>query len=192
MLPSTECAATSRRMLPRVWLNSHVYQNVTAIVVSRPPTSIGVCNPPSSRKKRGRCQPATSTARIEVDAKGERVACSPGRATPFQPGCSPRGPSVGLTRRTANTVRKVVREVNVSDGRPDPAAKLSPTIARCTASGSPIATAYQYHLTRQRIIRKPSTLSPATPWLIGITMRTATSGAYAPKVPNGNVTHAIT
>src|SRR5215208_6358191 len=73
-----------------------------------------------------------------------------------------------------------------------PAAKLSPTMARWTASGSPIATAYQYHLTRQRIIRKPSSLSPERPWHIGITMRAATSGAYAPKVPNGNVTHAIT
>jgi hypothetical protein len=39
-----------------------------------------------------------------------------------------------------------------------------------------MAAAYQYHLTRQRIIRKPSTLSPAQPWVMGITMRAAKSG----------------
>jgi hypothetical protein len=73
-------------------------------------------------------------------------------------------------------MRKVVREAKVSEGRPAPAAMLSPTMARWTASGSPIATAYQYHLTRQRIIRKPSSLSPERPWHIGITMRAAKSG----------------
>jgi hypothetical protein len=39
-----------------------------------------------------------------------------------------------------------------------------------------MAAAYQYHLTRQRIIRNPSTLSPAHPWVMGITMRAAKSG----------------
>jgi len=73
-------------------------------------------------------------------------------------------------------MRKVVREVKLSEGTPAPAATLSPTMARCTASGTPIATTYQYHLTRQRIIRKPSSLSPATPWVMGITMRAAKSG----------------
>jgi hypothetical protein len=89
-------------------------------------------------------------------------------------------------------MRKVLKEVKVSEGTPAPAATLSPTMARWTESGSPIATAYQYHLTRQRIIRKPSSLSPATPWHIGITMRAATSGANAPKDPNGTNPHAIT
>src|SRR5215217_5199523 len=117
-----------------------------------------------------------------------RVAesCSPGRATPFQPGCSPSGPSAGLTMRTANTMRKVEREVKLSEGMPAPAATLSPTTARCTASGTPMAAAYQYHLTRQRIIRKPSSFSPEKPWQIGITMRAAKSG------PDGkNLTDSI-
>jgi hypothetical protein len=43
--------------LPPVWLNIHVYQNVTATVPRTPPTS---------------------TARIRVDTSGERVLCSPG------------------------------------------------------------------------------------------------------------------
>jgi hypothetical protein len=73
-------------------------------------------------------------------------------------------------------MRKVVREVKLSEGTPAPAATLSPTTARCTASGTPMAAAYQYHLTRQRIIRNPSSLSPAQPWVMGITMRAAKSG----------------
>src|SRR5688500_6622108 len=88
--------------------------------------------------------------------------------------------------RTANTTRKVVREAKVRDGSPAPAATLIPTMARWTASGKPKAAAYQYHLTRQRIIRKPSSLSPATPWVRGITMRAAKSG------PDGkNLTDSI-
>jgi len=83
-------------------------------------------------------------------------------------------------------MRKVLREVKLSEGTPAPAATLSPTTARCTASGTPMAAAYQYHLTRQRIIRKPSTLSPAQPWHMGITMRAAKSG------PDGkNLTDSI-
>jgi hypothetical protein len=65
--------------------------------------------------------------------------------------------------RTANTMRKVVREVKVSEGTPAPAATLSPTMAKWTASGKPRAAAYQYHLTRQRIIRLPSSRSPDQP-----------------------------
>jgi hypothetical protein len=83
-------------------------------------------------------------------------------------------------------MRKVLREVKLSEGTPAPAATLSPTTARCTASGTPMAAAYQYHVTRQRIIRKPSTLSPAQPWVMGITMRAAKSG------PDGkNLTDSI-
>jgi hypothetical protein len=73
-------------------------------------------------------------------------------------------------------MRNVVREVKVSEGTPAPAATLSPTMAKCTASGTPMATTYQYHLTRQRIIRNPSTFRPAQPWVMGITMRAAISG----------------
>jgi hypothetical protein len=62
---------TTKRMLPPVWLNSHAYQNVTAIVVMRPATRTDGCKPPSSRKKVGRCQPATSGARIAVARSGE-------------------------------------------------------------------------------------------------------------------------
>src|ERR687890_1699611 len=176
MLPSTECATTSMSTLPAVWLNSHAYQNVSDIVVTRPPTRMDGCNPPSSKKKRGKCQPATSGARIVVASSGERSACKPGRATPFQPGCSPSGPSAGLTRRTAKSMRKVVTELKASDGTPAPAATFSPAVARKTASGRLKATTYQYHLTRQRIIRKPSCLRPAQPWVRGITMRAAKSG----------------
>jgi len=83
-------------------------------------------------------------------------------------------------------MRKVLKEVKLSEGKPAPAATLSPTTARCTASGTPMAAAYQYHLTRQRIIRNPSTLSPAQPWVMGITMRAAKSG------PDGkNLTDSI-
>jgi hypothetical protein len=39
-----------------------------------------------------------------------------------------------------------------------------------------MATKYQYHLTRQRIIRLPSPFRPAQPWVMGITMRAAKSG----------------
>jgi hypothetical protein len=73
-------------------------------------------------------------------------------------------------------MRKVVKEVKVSEGTPAPAATLSPTTARWTASGKPKAAAYQYHLTRQRIIREPSSRSPDRPWVRGITMRAAKSG----------------
>src|ERR671916_2143496 len=114
MLPSTECATTTMSTLPLVWLKSHVYQNVTAIVVTRPPTKNGGCKPPSSRKKRGKCQRDTSGARIMVATSGEWVACKPGRATPFQPGCSPSGPSEGLTNRTAKSIRKGVTELKAN------------------------------------------------------------------------------
>jgi hypothetical protein len=84
MLPSMSCAMTSSRMLPPVWLNSHVYQNVTAIVTTKPLTRTEACKPPGSQKKRGKCQPATSGARIEVATSGEYPnPCSPGRATPL-------------------------------------------------------------------------------------------------------------
>src|SRR5215203_1593298 len=162
--------------LPLVWLKSHAYQNVTAIVVTRPLTKMEGCKPPSSKKNKGRCQPATSGARIMVASSGERSACKPGRATPFQPGCSPNGPSAGLTRRTANSIRNVLTELKASDGTLAPAATSSPAVARKTASGRPKATTYQYHLTRQRIIRNPSTFNPAQPWVMGITMRAAKSG----------------
>jgi len=83
-------------------------------------------------------------------------------------------------------MRKVVKEVKVSEGTPAPLATLSPTMARWTASGTPRAAAYQYHLTRQRIIREPSSLSPATPWVRGITIKAAKSG------PDGkNLTDSI-
>jgi hypothetical protein len=54
-----------------------------------------------------------------------------------------------------------------------------------TASGTAIATAYQYQATRQRISREPSRRSPARPSVIGTTMRTATRGEKAPNDPNG-------
>src|SRR5215204_625371 len=115
------------------------------------------CKPPSSRKRRGTCQPVTSTPRIRVDTSGERVLCSPGRANPRQPGSSPSAPSPGLRRRTANTMRTVVTEPDwTGEGVLAPRATFSPTVSRTTASGSPMDTTYQYHLTRQRIIREPS------------------------------------
>jgi hypothetical protein len=54
-----------------------------------------------------------------------------------------------------------------------------------------MATTYQYHLTRQRIIRKPSSLSPATPRVRGITMRAAMNGEPAWKVQNGINPHPM-
>jgi hypothetical protein len=83
-------------------------------------------------------------------------------------------------------MRKVVKEAKVSEGTPAPAATLSPTMARWTASGTPIASAHQIHPTRQRIIREPSSRSPERPWVMGITMRAARSG------PDGkNLTDSI-
>jgi hypothetical protein len=73
-------------------------------------------------------------------------------------------------------MRKVVKEVKVSDGKLAPLATWIATVTRWTASGKPRAAAYQYHLTRQRIMREPSSRSPAQPWVKGITMRAAKSG----------------
>jgi hypothetical protein len=73
-------------------------------------------------------------------------------------------------------MRKVVNELKASDGTPAPAATLRHIYVRWTVSGKPRASAYQYHLTRQRIIRKPSSRNPAQPWVMGITMRAANSG----------------
>jgi hypothetical protein len=49
-----------------------------------------------------------------------------------------------------------------------------------------MATTYQYHLTRQRIIREPSSRSPERPWVMGITMRAASTGP-----PGMNLTASI-
>jgi hypothetical protein len=87
----------------------------------------------------------------------------------------------------------VVKELKVSDGTPAPAATLSPTVTRWTPSGTPMATTYQYHLTRQRIIREPSSRSPAQPWVRGSTMRAARSGPDAKNLTLsiGKNTHEI-
>src|SRR5215218_4476452 len=192
MVPWVACDTSVMSTLPPVRLNSHVYQNVTASVPRRKPTMIDGCNRPSSRKRRGTCQPVTSTPRMRVDTSGERVLRRPGRATPRQPGSSPSAPSPGLTRRTANIMRTVVTEPTpASEGTLAPSATLSPTVSPTTASGSAITTTYQYHLTRQRIIRKPSSLSPATPWVSGMTMRAAMNGEPAWKVQNGINPHPI-
>jgi hypothetical protein len=76
-------------------------------------------------------------------------------------------------------MRTVVKEPKASEGALAPRATLSPAVTTRTPSGSAMATTYQYHLTRQRIIRKPSSLSPATPWVRGMTMRAAMNGAPA-------------
>jgi hypothetical protein len=54
-----------------------------------------------------------------------------------------------------------------------------------------MAATYQYHLTRQRIIREPSSRSPAQPWVRGITMRAAMNGEPAMKVQKGMHPHPI-
>jgi hypothetical protein len=56
-----------------------------------------------------------------------------------------------------------------------------------------MATTYQYHLTRQRIIREPSSRSPAQPWVRGSTMRAARSGPDAKNLTLsiGKNTHEI-
>jgi hypothetical protein len=72
-------------------------------------------------------------------------------------------------------MRKVVTELMASDGTPANG-MFSTAVNRWTASGRPRAATYQYHLTRQRIMRKPRVRSPAQPWVMGITMRAAMSG----------------
>src|SRR5918998_5287772 len=169
MVPWAAWDTSVMSTLPPVRLNNHEYQNVTASVPRRKPTIIDGCKPPSSRKRMGTCQPVTSTPRMRVDTSGERPnPCSPGRAKPRQPGSSPSAPSPGFTRRTANTRRMVLTEPKASEGALAPSATLSPAVSRMTASGSPMAATYQYHLTRQRIIREPSSRSPAQPWVRGI------------------------
>jgi len=60
--------------LPRVWLKSHAYQNVTAIVVTSPPTKMEGCKPPSSKKNRG-TQPQSRGDRLwhegRIDQRGQ-------------------------------------------------------------------------------------------------------------------------
>src|ERR687897_824707 len=117
MVPWAAWDTSVMSTLPPVRLNNHVYQNVTARVPSRKPTMIDGCKPPSSRKRMGTCQPVTSAPRMRVDTSGERVLCSPGRATPRQPGSSPSAPSPGLIRRMANIMRTVVTEpIPASEG----------------------------------------------------------------------------
>src|SRR5215204_696590 len=190
MIPWVECATTVMSTLPPVRLNNHVYQNVIANVVS---SSIGRrLNCANCGRRRGACQTATTSARIRVANSGERSACRRDKAKPRHPGSSPSGPSRGLIRRTANTTMTMYQGLNwASEGAPAPSATLSPIVTRKTASGSPIASAYQIHLARQRIIRPPRSRSPAQPWVMGITMRAATSGPNAPKDPNGKNPHAI-
>jgi hypothetical protein len=57
-----------------------------------------------------------------------------------------------------------------------PGCDVETHICQVDRSGKPRASAYQYHLTRQRIMREPSSRIPAQPWVIGITMRAAMSG----------------
>src|SRR5215211_1755037 len=198
MVPWAECDTSVMSTLPPVWLNNHVYQKVTATVPKTLPTKMDGWKPPS-KKKVGRCQPVMSTARIKVVRSGERVVCSPGRAKPRQPGSSPNGPSRGLIRRTANTMRRAEKgPIAASEGAPAPSATFSTTVTRRAASGSPTATTYQYHLTRHRIIRKLSSRSPDQPRVMGITMRAAISGPVAkkgigqtPAAYKGKPTHEI-
>src|ERR671920_110297 len=141
MVPWVACDTSVMSTLPPVWLNNHVYQNVTAIVPTTPPTKMAGWKP--SRTKVGRCQPVISTASIMVVASGEWLVCRPGRAKPRQPGSSPSGPSRGLIRRTANTMRRVDKgPTPANDGALAPSATLSPTVSRRTTSGSPMATTY--------------------------------------------------
>src|SRR5918999_12117 len=192
MVPWAAWDTSVMSTLPPVRLNNHVYQNVTASDPRRKPTMIDGCKPPSSRKRRGTCQPVTSTPRMRVDTSGERPdPCSPGRAKPRQPGSSPSAPSPGLTRRTAKNRRMALTEPKASEGVLAPSATLSTAVIRRTVSGSPMATTYQYHLTRQRITREPSSRSPAQPWVRGMTMRAASNGEPAMKVQKGMHPHPI-
>src|SRR5215216_7032027 len=146
--------------LPPVWLNTHVATNVN-VNAPRSPVGGSMC-----AKTSGTCQRATSGARIMVDTSGERLACKPGRARPRQPGSSPIGPFRGLISFIANTMMMLVKGGKVaSDGTGAPIATMSATATAAAASGMPKATAYQRHPTRQRIIRKPSSRSPAQPWV---------------------------
>ena len=92
MLPSMLCAMTSSRMLPLVWLNSHAYQNVTAIVTTRPATSTDGCSGTLFQEEGGQV-PAGYQWRQDRCGHKRRVAGLQARqGDPFQPGCSPRAP----------------------------------------------------------------------------------------------------
>ena len=138
-----------------------------------------------SRNARGRCHTVITTARIAVVASGESRDCIPGRANPRQPGSSPRAPSVGSTTRSRNISRTVPAETVA-------VVPSSANASRCTATGTPIASAYQYQRTRHRTSRRPSSARPARPRLIGATISAATNGANAPNEPKGTKPQAMT
>src|ERR1700712_127324 len=189
MAPSTPCATRQSRTLPPAWANSHEYQKVTPTVPTTMNTTVEPGSPPP-RNASGRCHTVISTARTDVAASGESRAAIPGRATPRHPGSSPRGPSSGFTRRRRNSSTTVPTEA-VANGE-SAGGPVTTTAITCTARGTRTASAHQYQRTRQRRTRRPSSSRPARPRLTGTTISAATSGANAPKDPNGTNAHAMT
>ena len=74
------------------------------------------------------------------------------------------GPSIGLTSRSAKTINTEYQGANwPNEGAGAPRATVSGAAIIKTASGTPMATTYQYHETRQRMRRDPSWRRPAMP-----------------------------
>ena len=77
-----------------------------------------------------------------------------------------------------------------SEGGGAPSPTLMATEARCTNSGTPMASAYQTQLTRQRISRAPSAFSPLRPSVSVTTISAASSTPGAKKLFHGIAPHA--
>ncbi len=163
-------------------MSSQAYQNVTARVVTNPIR--GASN--TGMKNNGRCQPATSTAMIAVAASRDRSFCSSGWANPRKLGSSINAPPNGLTMcRPMASGRPYHGVSRLSDGAEAPSATLSETEAKWTNRGTPMASAYQTQLTRQRISREPTTSRPRGPSVIRTTTMAAISAPGAKKLFHG-------
>src|SRR5689334_15453173 len=126
--------------LPPERLNSHEYQNVTATVVTK---SNGYRSK-AGRSSSGRCQPATSNARMAVAVNRLRPFCSAGSAYPRKLGSSLNGPLTGFTMCSAIASGSPYDSENADA----PNLTLRAAVASWTASGTPRASAYQIQLTR--------------------------------------------
>jgi hypothetical protein len=134
-------------------LSSQAYQKVTATVVTKP---MGWASN-TGMKNSGACQPVTRTAMIAVAASRDRPVWSSGWANPRKLGSSISGPPRGLMICMPIATGRPYQGVSmVRDGAEAPRATLIEVDAKWTNSGTPMASAYQTQLTRQRMSREPA------------------------------------
>ena len=93
---------------------------------------------------------------------------------------------------TANSSRTVYHGVNCArSGAGAPSARFSEPATTRVTTGSATAAAYQRPPTRHGTMRAPHRLNPERPSATPITTTAATSGANAPKLPNGRKPQAM-